>query len=451
MPPLAGHGNQVGSPWRLRKQSRCRHEGGTINPYDVILLDVQMPDGSGLDLLPGIRGTRSAPEVIIMTGFGNPDGAELAIENGAWDYIQKSDSPKKIMFSLRRVIQYREGLKGSQGPAVALKLDGIVGKSPPMQACFDDLAQAATSDANVLLTGATGTGKELFAWAIHANSMRSGNNFVVVDCAALPETLVESLLFGHEKGAFTGAEKSRNGLVRQAHKGTLFLDEIGELPLSMQRVFLRVLQEHSFRPVGSKEEIKVDFRMVAATNRNLTRMVQKGLFREDLMYRLKGMVIHLPPLRERKGDMGPLLLYYLSRFCQRHNIGAKGFSVEFLETCSSYNWPGNVRELVNCLETALLAARSAPTLFPMHLPKSIRIQTARNSLNKQPLLPKPKGENLPARKDFPEFREVRQTAIRELEQKYFTDLMSYTEGNAEKARRISGLSRSRFYELLKKM
>ncbi|MCP4575950.1 MAG: sigma-54-dependent Fis family transcriptional regulator [Deltaproteobacteria bacterium] len=420
------------------------------NAYDVILLDVQMPDGSGLDLLPEIRKTLSAPEVIIMTGFGDTNGAELAIENGAWDYIQKSDSPKKIMLSLQRVIQYREGIKGIQEPSVALKLDGIIGSSSSMQACFDKLAQAATSDSNVLLTGETGTGKELFARAIHENSTRSKNNFVVVDCAALPESLVESLLFGHKKGAFTGAEKSREGLVKQSQKGTLFLDEIGELPLSMQKVFLRVLQEHSFRPVGGREEIKIDFRMVAATNRDLTKMVRKGLFREDLLFRIKGFVIRLPPLRERQKDMASLLMYYLSSLCQRHNLSAKGLSVEFLEMCGAYDWPGNIRELVNCLETAILAARYEPTLFPKHLPNSIRIQTAKDFVDKRPPFSKAKEEALSLPEKISKFRMARDAAMKKFEIEYFKILLSHTGGNTEAALRLSGLGRSRFYELLRK-
>jgi len=208
-----------------------------VGAYDVVLLDVQLPDGSGLDILPQIRKSPSNPEVIIMTGYGSVDGAEIAIKNGAWDYIQKTDSPQKIILPLKRVIQYRNEVQKARPAAVALKLEGIIGNSSPMRACFNLLAQAASGMANVLLSGETGTGKELFARAIHENSERCRRNFVVVDCAALPETLVESLLFGHKKGAYTGADASRDGLMTQADGGTLFLDEVGELPAQLQKVF----------------------------------------------------------------------------------------------------------------------------------------------------------------------------------------------------------------------
>ena len=235
----------------------------------MVFLDVRMPDGDGLAMLPLIQAARSAPEIIIMTGFGNASGAELAITSGAWDYIEKGSSVKEITLSLVRALEYRKQKRSSNSTrnVVMLKRDAIIGISPAIKACLEQVAQAAECDASVLVTGETGSGKELFARAIHENSRRAPKPFVVVDCAALPDTLVESLLFGHEKGAFTGAEQSRSGLVAQANGGTLFLDEVGELPLSMQKAFLRVLQEHRFRPVGSHREVCSDFRLVAATNR----------------------------------------------------------------------------------------------------------------------------------------------------------------------------------------
>ncbi len=208
-------------------------EAAAARSFDVVFLDVRLPDGSGLDIVRGIRETPSSPEVIIITGFGDVDGAELAIKHGAWDYLEKSASIDEIILPLERALQYRTE-RQSKGRPTALKLEGIIGGSPKMRACLDLLAQAAASDANVLITGETGTGKELFSWAIHNNSPRAGKNFVVVDCAALPETIVESVLFGHERGAYTGADRSRHGLITQADGGTLFLDEVGELPPSIQ-------------------------------------------------------------------------------------------------------------------------------------------------------------------------------------------------------------------------
>ena len=270
--------------------------------YDVVFLDVRMPDGNGLQALPKLRETPSMPEIIIITGYGDVRGPELAIRNGAWDYIQKPSSKKEMLLPLIRALQYRQEKKAKKAP-MALNMSGIVGSNPLMLTCYDLLAQTAQSDVNVLLTGETGTGKELFARAIHQNSSRSAHNFVVVDCTVLPETLVESMLFGHEKGDFTGADKQQEGLIKQADKGTLFLDEVGELPRVVQKSFLRVLHERRFRPLGSKREIASDFRLLAATNRNLDQMVRQEQFRQDLLYRLRSLTIDLPPLRERKGDI----------------------------------------------------------------------------------------------------------------------------------------------------
>lgn len=413
--------------------------------YDIVFLDIRMPDGSGLDLLPRIRERASPPEVIIMTGYGDPDGAELAIKNGAWDYIEKPSSIKEMMLPFLRALQYREE-KRSHAPAVALKGEGIIGSSPRMRACFDILAQAAGSNASVLITGETGTGKELFARAIHENSPRASKNFVVVDCTALPKTLVESTLFGYEKGAFTGADKDQDGLVRLAHGGTLFLDEVGELPLVIQKAFLRVLQEHRFRPVGSKKEIESDFRLVAATNRNLDEMVEARQFRRDLLFRLQTFTIDLPSLCERKEDIRDLVMHHMAKLSERYSIGAKGFAPEFLDSLIAYDWPGNVRELVNAVERALTMASQEPTLFAKHLPTHIRVSLARASVTKE--APSVKEQIPPS--PLPPLRTFRESALSEAERRYLEDLMSIAGSNIREACRISGLSRPRLYALMKK-
>lgn len=269
------------------------------NDYDVIFLDVRLPDGNGLDILPLIKDMSSVPEVIIITGHGDSDSAELAMKSGVWDFIQKPCSLSSMRLVLTRAIQYREKKGLATKPPVLLKKDNIIGNSPSLRACFDLVAQAAQSDINVLITGETGTGKELFARAIHDNSQRADKSFIVVDCAAMPDSLVESMLFGHEKGAFTGADRSREGLIKLAHKGTLFLDEIGELPPLIQKSFLRVLQEHRFRPIGSSGEEQSDFRLIAATNRKLDRMVANGQFRTDLLFRIQALTIELPLARKK--------------------------------------------------------------------------------------------------------------------------------------------------------
>lgn len=417
--------------------------------FDVVFLDVRMPDGSGLDILPDIQKTASSPEVIIITGFGDPDGAELAIKNGAWDYIEKPLSVRQMRLPFTRALQYREEKKKFK-TSVALKRERIIGKSPQIIACLDILVQAANSEANVLLTGETGTGKELFAWTIHNNSSRANRNFVVVDCAALPETLVESVLFGHIKGAFTGADRSKDGLIKQADKGTLFLDEVGELPVSIQKSFLRVLQERRFRPVGGNQELSSNFRLITATNRNLDSMVKQGKFREDLLFRLRTLVINLPPLREIREDIKELVLYYMNMLCVKYGKDIKGFSPEFWDVLIQYDWPGNVRELTQALERAIIAAQDEPTIFPKHLPNYIRIKVVRESLNPKMAVKGRSIKDSDSLKTLPQIQDIREIAISESEKKYLVDLISITGKDIKEACKISGLSRSRLYTLLKK-
>jgi two-component system NtrC family response regulator len=416
---------------------------------DVVFLDVKLPDGNGLEILPRVQAAPSLPEVIIMTGFGDPDGAELAIRHGAWDYIQKPSTVEAMTLSLTRALQYREEKKASKA-SLTLRREGIVGNSPKMKACLDLLAHVANSDANVLVTGETGTGKELLAWAIHENSGRARKNFVVVDCAALPENLVESILFGHEKGAYTSADRAREGLILQADGGTLFLDEVGELPLTIQKSFLRVLHERRFRPVGGKQEITSNFRLIAASNRTLDDMVRKDLFREDLLFRLRSFTIELPSLRERIEDIPDLIAYHAAKLCERYGIEPKGFSPDFLDALMTYPWPGNVRELIHALERALLNGRYERILFPKHLPTHIRAQIARSSVNEKGEREMPEVQEAEAPGVFPTIQEVRDRAIAEVEKKYLMDLTGLTRGDIKEACRLSGLSRSRLYLLLKK-
>lgn len=439
-------------------------EAASSNSYDVIFLDVQLPDGNGLNIIPKLKGSSYSPHVIIITGFGNPDGAEIAIKNGAWDYMQKPLSPKKLLPPLRSVLQYHEGLKNIPKPVVALKRDGIIGSSPAIKTCLDSVASAANSHANVLLTGETGTGKEVFAKAIHNNSIRANNNFVVVDCAALPETLVESSLFGYKKGAFTGANRDHTGLIRNAHNGTLFLDEVGELTLQLQKTFLRVVQERRFRPLGATMEEESNFRLLAATNRDLNQMVKEGTFRQDLLYRLRSITIDLPSLKQRPEDIKELLFYYMRKFCDNYQIQIKGFSPDFLEAICTYDWPGNVREFIHTLEKSIIDARHEPTLFHAHLPTHIRVQVARSSFNTDEYAENEDGI-APAitgaseitsivqgslTKEFPSYKNYRNTVLNAADKQYLQDLMKLTRGSINEACSISGLGRSRLYSLTKK-
>jgi two-component system, NtrC family, response regulator len=414
--------------------------------YDVVYLDVRLPDGSGLDGIKRIRASHSAPEVIIMTGAGDPDGAELAIKNGAWDYIEKPSSISNMILPMVRALQYRE-ISLSMKPAVVLKREGIVGNSLKMKACFSQIAQAAGSDASVLIHGETGTGKELVAWAIHSNSVRTNKNFVVVDCASLTETLVESMLFGHTKGAYTGADSAHDGLIRQADGGTLFLDEIGELPASIQKSFLRVLQEHRFRPLGASQESGSDFRLVAATNRNLDRMAQSSQFRSDLLYRIRSFQIDIPPLREHPEDIPELALHHMAQICDRYHTDIKGISPELLEMFKAYPWPGNVRELVNTLERIIAVAGGESMLIPQHLPENVRIQVARALLSREPA---PLPENSGAEVRCLKWEAFRKEAIADADRQYLNNLLRLSGNDMRTAMEYSGLSRSRLYEILKK-
>jgi len=414
--------------------------------FDVVFLDVNLPDGDGLAASPDFMAASSQPEVIIITGYGNPDGAELAIQCGAWEYIEKGTRLSQIKLRLTRALEYRAEKRKYETPVV-LNREGIIGNSQALQNCIGYLAQAAACHSSVLVTGETGTGKELFARAIHKNSARREANFVVVDCAALPENLVESVLFGHEKGAFTGADRAEEGLVRQAHQGTLFLDEVGELPLKVQKAFLRVLQEHSFRPVGSQKEIQSDFRLVSATNQDLDLMVSKGRFRKDLLFRLRSLSIHLPPLKERREDIRELATHYVDRLCDRYGLPTKDFSPEFLAALKAHDWPGNVRELINALESSISVAQRLRTLFPIHLPTHIRALLARASIQsgaqrppRQPVVPEEDSDGL----------SNLNLLLDTTERQYLEDLLSFTGWDLKKAGDISGLSRSRLYGRLKK-
>lgn len=431
------------------ENARCGH-------HDVVFLNIRLPDGCGLDILPELRRREMPPEIIIITGFSDANGAEIAIQNGAWDYIEKNTPLQDIQLSLSRAVQYRKQKK-EKALRIVLKRDAIISRSSSIAACLDKAAQGAICDSPVLISGETGTGKELFARVIHENSRQAAANFVVVDCSALPENLVESILFGHIKGSFTGALTNRDGLIRQAHRGTLFLDEIGELPIGIQKNFLRVLQEKRFRPLGSQEECFSDFRLISATNRDLETMVRQGLFRQDLYYRICALHIPLPPLRDRKEDIPGLTYHRIERTTARMQLPAPGTAPDFIEALMYHQWPGNVRELFHVIDSVLSDAANEPILFATHLPAAIRthaikhkLMVSRSSLPSSTTVGHISTDNqqpgIPAQAKLPAFKEFIDAA----KSRYLDDLLERTEGNISAACRLSGLSRAYLYQLLKK-
>jgi len=411
-----------------------------LESFDIVLLDVQLPDGNGLEGLPTFKSTPAEPEVIIITGQGEADGAERAVVSGAWSYIEKPHVLRALELHLTRALQYRRERKKVNEVPVALKRSRIVGSSPELGHCLDLVARAAASDVSVLISGPTGTGKELFANAIHENSSRSRANFIIVDCAALPETLIESTLFGHVKGAFTSADKEQDGLIKHAHRGTLFLDEVGELPLTVQKTFLRLLQEHEYRPVGSPKQEYSDFRLVAATNRDLDQMLVKGTFREDLLFRLKAFTINLPPLKDRQGDIRELVLYFMNNICERYGFETKGIGTDFIETLAAYEWPGNIRELAQVMEQVFTNPSLGPTCFSIHLPEKFRIKQLRAGFEEKNGRPEHILQPLQPWRVFKDQCEV----------DYLAKLRAVSGGTVTQACRISGLSRTRLYQLINK-
>ncbi|HEU4327652.1 MAG TPA: sigma-54 dependent transcriptional regulator [Roseiflexaceae bacterium] len=326
----------------------------TADPgYSLLLLDLMMPGMSGLEVLEKLRADSNDVPVIMVTAHGTSTNAIRAMQIGAYDYLQKPFDLEEVLIVVRRLFEHQS--LASRVRQLEQRIDPrerMIGRSPAMREIYKTIGRVAHSDVSVLITGETGTGKELVANIIHNYSGRKGE-FIPVNCAALPETLIESELFGHEKGAFTGAVAQRKGRFEQANKGTIFLDEVGEISLAVQKKLLRVLQENEIERVGGTGIIKVDVRVLAATNRDLLEEVRQGNFREDLYYRLNVINIHMPPLRERRGDIPPLTEHFLSKYRYKPGAPPTKISEEAMERMESYHWPGNVRQLENEMERAV--------------------------------------------------------------------------------------------------
>lgn len=351
---LCGEGYEVTALPNLKEGLRAFQEGC----FDAILTDLKLPDGDGIDLLRIAVRERPALSVVIMTAHGTVDTAVEAMKLGAFDYLTKPLERDELLVVVKnavektKLLQENRRLKEQLGEQ--FRIDNIIGSDGRMQDVLKIVKKVAGSSSTVLVCGESGTGKELIAKAIHQNSPRKDKPFIAINCAAIPETLLESELFGYEKGAFTGASTRKIGLFESAEGGTLFLDEVGDMGMGLQAKLLRVLQEREIRRVGGNENLQIDVRILAATNKNLGEEIKKGMFREDLYYRLNIIAIQLPALRERKGDIPRLVGHYLEKYGRSHGKAMSGISDEALDLLVSYSWPGNVRQLEGVIERAVL-------------------------------------------------------------------------------------------------
>ncbi len=341
--------------------------------YDLVLLDVNMPKMTGLQALKEIKAHDASVIVIILTAFSNVRDAVEATKEGAYNYLEKPIKAENLVYMVDKALKAHSMVRNLTLSAPVFKLPNgtdFIGQSNEMKRVFSVIDKLSRVDTAVLIRGESGTGKELVATALHHNSPRKDNRFVTINCSAIPETLIESEFFGHEKGAFTGADSRKIGKFQYADGGTLFLDEIGDISPGMQVKLLRALQEKKFTPVGSNREVEVNVRIVAATNRNLEEMIKKGEFREDLFYRLNVLPIQLPPLRERKNDIEVLAAYFVEKFNQQHRKNIRGLTPEAMDLLKAHSWPGNIRELENVIEHAFVI-ESEDEITPSSLPEAV--------------------------------------------------------------------------------
>jgi two-component system response regulator AtoC len=418
-------------------------------PYDVVVSDIRMPGADGFELLAAVKARAPATEVVLMTGYATVADAVRAMKQGAFDYLEKPFDPDAALGVVGRAAEHKrvsDDARRSAAPGAAETFHALVGGSPRMRAVYELLEKAAAVDATVLLLGETGTGKELAARAIHYHSARRERRFVPVNCGALPGELVESELFGHARGAFTGAASARPGLFEEARGGTIFLDEVGELPLAAQVKLNRVLQEREIRRVGDTTAIPVDVRVVAATHRDLRAEVKAGRFREDLFYRLNVLAVTLPPLRERPGDVPLLAAHFLAKHSRALRRKLDGFSPDALLRLEAHPWPGNVRELENTVERAV-AVSAGPAVTPVDLPPELA--APEHAAGYAPTPPDADRPGPPALAALP-YKDAVEAARDRVSREYLVALLTEFEGNVTRAAERAGMERESLHRLLRR-
>lgn len=404
---------------------------GTDDLFDIIITDVRMGEKDGMQVLRFFKKNAPDTTVIMITAFGSIETAIEAIREGAYDYISKPFKLDEIKFTVQRALEQRRLIQENKFYRQELlekyQFKNVIGRTHQMFQVYKTIAKVADTKSTVLLCGERGTGKELIARSIHYNSQRNNRPFIPVDCASLVETLIESELFGHVRGAFTGASSAKRGLFEEADGGTLFLDEVGNLNLPMQSKLLRFLQEHEIKRVGGTESIKVDVRVIAATNQPLEPLVESREFREDLFDRLNVVTITLPPLRERKEDIPMLASHFLQKFSEENHKNISHISPEALERLTQYAWPGNVRELEHTIERAVILS-----IYPIILPEDLQKKIFEETKTQEVLIPE------------------KPLSLRALEKRYALKVLEETGGNKKKASEILGIDRATLYRILDK-
>lgn len=408
------------------------------NSYDLVLTDLIMTDVGGMEVLDHVLANSPETICIILTGYGTIESSVKAIKKGAFDYITKPVTAPGLLVSVEKALKLRslekENIRLKKELRRKYRYDNLIGTSEPIKKIYDLIEKVADTDGTVLISGATGTGKELIARAIHYNSSRNDKPLVVINCGAIPEELLESELFGHEKGAFTGAHKVRIGRFEMANSGTIFLDEVAEMSPALQVKLLRVLQERKFERVGGTKSIHVDIRIVAATNRNLTIAINKGTFREDLYYRLNVIPIKVPSLKQRKSDIKLLVNFFLKKFQRGKKQGIKGFSPAAMDAMLMYDWPGNIRELENLVKRVIILCDNQVAGFddlPEHLQQnSVLIQ--------------------PVEEDLLEKGGTLSMAVKNFEKRLILEALDKSDGVKTKAAKLLNIKRTTLVEKIKK-